>query len=104
MTSKTMSKITFTREQKNFLDEFFSNKANEYNEKLHNDEEEEMSLESLVDIVKSIFNTSELKISKTIDAGGKKPRKTKKKRNSLMVLKNQLTVICDELYRRTKLY
>ena len=75
-----MKNVKFTREQKNFLDEFFATKASEYNDKLHDDEEEEMTLETIVDIVKSVFNTKGFQISKDSDKGGKKPRKTKTKK------------------------
>ena len=55
MTSLKMTNVKFTREQKNFLDEFFATKASEYNDKLQDEDDEEMSFESLVDMAKSVF-------------------------------------------------
>lgn len=80
MTSLKMTNVKFTREQKNFLDEFFATKASEYNDKLQDEDDEEMSFESLVDMAKSVFNTKGFLISKDSDKGGKKPRKAKAKK------------------------
>ena len=59
MATSTMNtkNITFTREQKNFLDEFFATKATEYKEKILDDDNEEMTPEALEEMAKAIFNT-----------------------------------------------
>jgi hypothetical protein len=68
-TTTTMSKtnVTFTREQKNFLDEFLSSKVKEYVDAIMEDDDEDTTEDYLMNLSSKFFTTKGFKVGKVTD-------------------------------------
>ena len=66
MSTSTMknTKITFTRDQKNFLDEFLTSQVNDYVKAIMDEDDEDTTEEYLHSLAKKVFTTKSLKIGK----------------------------------------
>ena len=77
--STTNTKVTFTREQKDFLDTYFQQCSEQFAQNIVEDEDEEMTVETLTNMASDLFNTKTFKIGvQKAEHKAKKATKTKK--------------------------
>ena len=74
------SKITFTREQKNYLDEFIQQKTQEFVNKIMAEDDEDTSEEHLNSLAQEVFTTNSIKIGKAPKTKTHKTKSTGPKR------------------------
>ena len=77
--STTNTKVTFTREQKDFLDTYFQQCSEQFAQNIVEDEDEEMTVETLTNMASDLFNTKTFKIGvQKAETKAKKEKKEKK--------------------------
>ena len=80
--STTNTKVTFTREQKDFLDTYFQQCSEQFAQNIMADEDEEMTVDTLTDMASDLFNTKTFKIGvQKAETKAKKATKTKKEKS-----------------------